>query len=73
MELQGVSEKRGYTLHKQAQKIPKSPQRVLVENGRILCPACNGYLGDALMGAHSGNINLRCPRCKSSVRLNISV
>jgi hypothetical protein len=51
----------------------KRPRRVLVEDGRMLCPYCKGYQGKAYFGASSGGIELMCrnDRCKRSIRLDI--
>lgn len=62
-----VSEKNNRPLESSLHK------RVLIENGRMLCPFCKSYLGKAVYGARATGIEVFCrnSRCKKHLRVDI--
>ncbi len=50
-----------------------APERARVEAGRILCPYCGGYIGDAYYEASCSHVDLKCrnDRCKKMFRLEL--
>lgn len=49
------------------------PEKAVVDAGRIKCPYCGGFIGNAYYGAFSGNVELKCSngRCKKFCRLEL--
>lgn len=62
-----VSEKNNRPLESSRHK------RVLIENGRMLCPFCRSYLGQAVYGAKCEGIEVYCrnSRCKKHLRVEL--
>ena len=50
-----------------------APEKARVEAGRLLCPYCGGYNGDAFYGAVCCNVVIPCrnDRCKKMMRLEL--
>lgn len=50
-----------------------TPDAARVEGGRLLCPYCGGYMGDAYYGAAACHVELKCrnDRCKKMMRLEL--
>lgn len=60
---------------KEARRMDKArcPEKAVIESGRIRCPYCGGFIGNAYYGAYAGCIELRCSngRCKKFYRLDL--
>ncbi len=50
-----------------------APEKARVEAGRLLCPYCGGYNGDAYYGAVCCNVVIPCrnDKCKKTMRLEL--
>ena len=51
----------------------RKPETALVESGRLICPYCGGYNGDAYYGASCCNVVIPCrnDRCKKPMRIEL--
>ena len=79
---QGVNDRRenrhtgktgGRDLSAMPEKNTKAPRRVLVQNGRMLCPYCKSYLGRAVYGAKVSGVEIFCKssRCHKHLRIEL--
>ena len=71
---------RGYTrktgggvLSATSEKNTRTPKKILVVNGRMLCPYCKSYLGRAVYGAKAAGIEVFCKssRCHKHLRIEL--
>ena len=63
----------GRVLSATAEKNTRTPKKILVENGRMLCPYCKSYLGRAVYGAKAAGIEVFCKssRCHRHLRIEL--
>ena len=56
-----------------AEKNTRTPKKILVQNGRMLCPYCKSYLGRAVYGAKAAGIEVFCKssRCHRHLRIEL--
>jgi hypothetical protein len=63
----------GRVLNATAEKNTRTPKKILVQNGRMLCPYCKSYLGRAVYGAKAAGIEIFCKssRCHRHLRIEL--
>jgi hypothetical protein len=61
----------GWVLSATTEKNTRTPKKILVVNGRILCPYCKHYIGRAVYGAKAGGIDVFCTWCKKHARIEL--